>query len=120
MKIVYKKPWFWFIITFTQPEAKWGTVILSLGSTIYTFKEMNGGELAHEMCHGKQDRYSMIIAIINVIRGSFDKKYYLWCEIQAYIAQNKVDPRPEYYAKCISGPVYNDLITYEEALKLFK
>lgn len=119
MKIVYKKPWFWFIVMYIQPEAKWGSVILSLGNVIYTARRLSIGEFAHESEHGRQDHYSKIYAIANVIRGYFDKKYYLWCEIQAYIVQNKLEPNPELYARYISGPVYNNIVSYEEALQLF-
>lgn len=121
MKIVNKKPWFWWIINIFSPNAKWGTVTLSLGDTIYTLKHpLSKGEIIHEQVHGRQDHHSKIIAILNAFRCLLDKKYYLRCEIEAYQAQNKVDYQPERYASYLSGPVYNNIISYEEALQYFK
>lgn len=119
MKIVHKKPWFWWIITLIQKEAVWGNVILSLGNVIYSKNKLTDGELAHEKTHLTQDKYSKIIAIINWVRAYFDQKYYLKCEAEAYQAQNKIERNPQLYASYLSSSVYNNIISYEEALKLF-
>lgn len=119
MKIVYKKPWFWWIIRIVSPNAKWGFVTLAFGDTIYTHRVLSRAEIAHEEAHGRQDRHSKFFAFINAIRCHIDKKYYLRCEIEGYQAQNMIMPNPQMYARNLSSSLYNNIISYEDALKHF-
>ena len=49
MKLVTKKPWWWFIT-----GAKWGECAVTLGSSIYYPKELPPPILEHEKVHIKQ------------------------------------------------------------------
>lgn len=110
----------WWIVKMFNPQAHWGSVIFSFGDTIYTHKyPLSKTELAHEKVHLQQHHYSKLFAIYDAVRSFIDKKYYLQCEIEAYQAENKIERNPQLYAWCLSSPVYNNLISYEDALKLF-
>lgn len=112
---------FWWIVKIFNPHAVWGNVVFSFGDTIYYNhqSQLTTDILAHEKVHLKQQHYSKIFAIYDTIRCIIDKKYYLRGEIEAYQAQNRVNPNPRAYASHLSSPVYNNIISYEEALELF-
>lgn len=119
MKIKYRKPLFWFLVKIFNPNAKWGEVILTFGDTIYTSRVLTAAQEAHEKIHLKQQHYSKLFAIYDSLRSLVDKEYYLKCEIEAYQVQNKIERNPQLYAAHLSSSIYNNLISYEEALKLF-
>lgn len=120
MKIKYKKPLFWWVVSFFHPGAEWGKVIFAFGDTIYTAKILNEAELAHEKVHLKQHKHSKMYAFFFALMCTISKKFFLKAEIEAYQAENKIKPNPFQYARSLSSKVYNDMITYEEALKLFQ
>lgn len=120
MKIVTKKPWFWGIVQYFYPDAHWGKVVLAFGDTIYSQKyPLSKAEMAHEEVHLRQHLHSKFVAFFLAIYSRLNIRYYLRCEIEAYKAQNEVERNPEMYARHLSSPVYNNIISYEDALKLF-
>jgi hypothetical protein len=119
MKIVYRKPLFWNIVTWFYSNAVWGKVIFTFGDTIYAPHLLDKAIETHEMVHIKQHHSSKLFACYVFLRCYFDKKYFLKIETEAYQAENKIVYAPEKYARNISSSVYNNIISYKDALKLF-
>lgn len=127
MKILYRKPRLWFIVRLFYPQAKWGKVAFTFGDTIYASKQLSADLEAHEKVHCKQHHFSKLYACWVFIRYRFDREYRLFMEIPAFQAQWDVWKNSSQaihvknsLANSLCGPLYGNLISYEEAFALFK
>ncbi len=119
IKIKESKPMLWFIIKLFYPKAEWEKVAFTFGNTIYGVN-LSSDIIAHEMVHVKQQHYSKIFACYSFLRYWISSKYRLSMEIPAYQEQWKHGGiTKEKLARNISSPLYGNMISYEEALKLF-
>lgn len=84
MKIVNKKPWWWFLTSQAWDEK----YVMTLGSTIYSAKlEIEEETIVHEMVHIKQCKGSLLKSIWFVFKDSFDKENLFKAELEAYKEQ---------------------------------
>jgi hypothetical protein len=131
MRIVYKKPWFWFLVKLFQPDVDFDNVAMSFGDTIYCSRTISAHQLVHEQVHVKHMRESKVIGILYFIAYAFSRKFRRECEIEAYQAQfdyirnshsdkELIEKARIQLAKHISSDVYPGMITYEEALQEIK
>lgn len=83
MRIINKKPWWWFIT-----GKKWGTVAMTWGNTVYGTREgLRPDIMAHEMEHIRQNKGKWYISLWFLIRCTFDEKFYKRLEYEATQAQ---------------------------------
>jgi len=111
MKIVNKKPWFWFIFQVIL-GVKWEKHILTFGDTIYSSVEIEEERLIHESVHLRQQGYSKIKAIPLILRYLWDKNFRVENEMEAY--QAECDWIVKTYDKKTAA------IYYEEKIKILE
>jgi hypothetical protein len=100
-------------------------VIFTYGDTIYCKNEIPDYKIAHESTHIKQqgnnpDEWWA--------RYFVDTEFRLQQEIEAYLAENKILNKikdrnarfriKDFNARCLSGKMYGNIISYNEALKM--
>lgn len=128
MKIKNKRPLFWFMVKMFFPSVEWNKVAFTFGDTIYSSQPLSKAILGHELVHIEQHRNSKLFAMYIFIRYFFSKKFRLELEIPAYQAEWKIikktekdtDKKRVRLALSISSKLYGNMISYDEALKLFK
>ena len=129
IKIVYKKPWFWFISKIFFPAVDFNKHTAIFGDTIYT-KEypLPDYRLVHEKVHAEQCRYSKLYYLFFVMpRYILSKKFRHQCELEAiqaayqFVKKKYGEKIGEEFldkaAQSLSGPIYGNLVSYEEAKK---
>jgi len=125
MKIKRKKPFLAYILAFKFPMILEDTTTMVWGDTMY---RANGNDnlqdhfLAHEQTHIRQQK-NKLNGIIWWIKYSFSKQFRLNQEIEAYRKQYKVlgDPRLLHQiATDLSGRLYGNIISYDEAVRSIK
>lgn len=130
MKIIYKKPVIWPLVRLAFPGAHWGQVLLTWGDGIYTSKPLSVDLLSHESVHIVQQKMSKLWGLVWWALYVFSSKFRLAQEIPAHQAQwkticatikdrNQRDRARRQLATFISGPIYNKMISFDEAYKLF-
>jgi len=125
MQIKQKKPWLAYILALKFPLILDKDTLMVWGNTIYYEGEekVTGHLLKHEKVHIKQCRGSKWIGLLWWLRYSFSKKFRLSQELEAYRVQYKHSGDPRvliHIANDLSGKLYGNLISYEEAIKLIK
>lgn len=126
MKIVNHNPWFFWILKFFFPHLNPTYTIVAFGDTIYTVRDLPEHLIVHEKVHLDQQHHSRFVGWIffffYIVRPSFR----LRVEVEAYQAQWKYIEQTEVDANYkkklldwvvsdLSGPLYNNMITREEA-----
>lgn len=83
MKLVTKKPFWWFIT-----GREWGTVAMTWGDKIYGSPEaLRPDIIAHEMEHIRQHKGKWYVSLWFLIRSTFDHKFHEKLESEARRAQ---------------------------------
>lgn len=134
-KIIYKKPFIkLFFLKIFFPTFNWeGTNAIMgdafvFGYKIYTKDKLSYFQKAHELIHIQQQRGNFIGAVkwwYNYIRNSI---FRLAQEAEAYRFEhqlfrkyvhdrNKIALHLDFCCRVLSGPLYKNLISYEEAKK---
>lgn len=129
MKIKYKNPWFFFILKWFFPGLDPESSIITFGDTIYSKRGFPDDVLIHEGVHIKQQHGSKIFAVFFTILFIASPKFRLKVELEAYreqyrslvgICPNLAKGVLDRSARDLSGPLYNNLITYERAIALIR
>ncbi len=128
MKIIYKNPWFFFILKWFFPALNSETAIITFGDTIYSKHNFPDDVRIHEEEHIKQQKGSKLFAVYFTIRFILSPVFRLKMELEAYRVQYKYAWSKGLItyqiltesAKLLSGPLYGNLLTYDEAIKLIK
>lgn len=130
MEISNKKPLIWPLVHLFFPAARWGEVIVAWGPKIYAARPFSEDLLAHEIVHGVQQHMSKIVGLWWWFRYITSTKYRLAQEIPAHIRQwsvivkvikdrNALDRSRRRLATSMSSDVYKNMISFDEAYKLF-
>jgi len=122
MKIKSKKPFLAYILMFKFPAIVEDTTIMVWGDTSYTTHELPDHLIAHEETHIRQQK-NKLLGLVWWTRYVFSKKFRLSQELEAYRSQYKVSGDPmvlHQIAKDLSGELYGNLISYDEAIKQIK
>lgn len=125
MNIVHEKPRFFFILKLFFPEADWDAgVIVTYGKNIYCKYVLTHPLVMHEQTHVRQQEGKIIWWWF--IKYSLYPKFRLSVEIPAHRAEYRAiagfDGNKkgwlELIAGRLSGPLYNNMVTLDEAKKL--
>lgn len=130
MKIIYKKPLFWFLVRLFFSNAKWGEVILTFNGKIYSRDVIRRDLIIHEGVHWLQQK-SFIGSCIWWIHYCFSKEFRLSQEIPAHQAQykeicllikdrNNQSKILRQLGESLSSPVYGNIIDLKDAIKIIK
>jgi hypothetical protein len=89
-KIVYKKPWIWWLLKLVFKEINWNFTVVTIGNTIYSSRPIHPRVLAHELVHVRQQKASKLYAYCYFIpRYIFDKNFRIKVEAEGYAEENK-------------------------------
>lgn len=125
MILIHDKPKFWWLLKLFFPKAKWDEgVILTYGDKVYCKFDLGDELIAHEQVHVKQQKGRS--KILWFLRYWASSKFRLSSEIPAHRAEYKAHSGNEksrlvylnFVASRLSGPLYKNMITLEEAKKL--
>ena len=125
MKIKNKKPWLAYILVLRFPLILKKSTLMVWGDTIYYEGEEKviGHLLEHEKTHIIQSRGSKWIGLIWWLRYCCSKRFRLKQELEAYRVQYKASGDPRVLMKIaqdLSGQLYGNVCSYEEAVKMIK
>lgn len=129
MRIIYKKPVLWPVISFFFPAIEWDKIVMTFGHRIYTAKELRQDIIEHEKVHMKQQTRWLFIAFIMVTIYFISKRFRLKMEVPAYRAQYQYlithtdDPEKKALAlfnmaNQLSSPIYGSMVSLQEAKRL--
>lgn len=128
--IVNKKPALLFILKYFFPMAGDENVVITFGLNIYSLVPLSPDLFRHELTHCYQQGFSRIKATIWWIRYILDKKFRYYQEVEAY--RNQYYYAQRHYkrerafrvlrqiASDLSGPIYGNLVSQEQAMKDIK
>ncbi len=132
-EIVRRKPWWLGFVTavVSRADVFGNGGVVTVGSRIYSRDEIGPGVLAHELTHVRQQTPGRWRTIAYIVRYSLSRKYRLKAEVEAYRAQFRtmqdfVKDRNEQakilavLAGGLSGPLYKNLVSKEEAMELLR
>lgn len=128
MKLKIKKPFLAKILKLKFKEITKSTTIMVWGNTSYGANKLSADLIKHELTHIKQQRGSKLYGLWWWFKYVVSVKFRLSQEIEAYRNQyqcfcrnvrNESQRREflELKARDLSGEMYNNSITFEEALK---
>jgi hypothetical protein len=79
MKLITKKPWWWFIT-----GRRWGEVAMTWGNNVYCAEDKWTPRIRrHEECHVRQHKGSNWVAFYHLVRSTFSEEYYNKLEDEA-------------------------------------
>lgn len=119
MKFKPNKPSLVHILKWKFPAIMDDTTIMVWGDVIYTPHKLSPQLLAHEKVHIKQQR-NKPLGLIWWFRYTLSPKFRLKQEIEAFRAQygaNRTQDELYTIATNLSGEMYNNIISFEEAAK---
>lgn len=121
--VVHRKPMFYWLLKKFFPSAEWNAgVIITYGNKIYCKYELPPSLIAHELTHVKQQRVPLYWWIRYVLSASFRFNQELEAHQNEYKAIGGRPKQKQFYlegiADRLSGPLYNNLVSKEEAKRL--
>lgn len=127
MKISHNKPPHWWIMHKVF-KCDWNRTAFAFGDTIYSATPLDAHLIIHEKTHLDQQFHSEFFAWIWLFFYICSRSYRFHAELQAYRAQweyiKRTEPR-KYQAPLIaviasnlSGKLYGNLISFDEAVDL--
>ncbi len=118
MIIVHEKPKFFWLLKLFFPSADWGEgIIVTYGGKVYCNYYLTDSLIAHEQVHLNQQEGK--IMWLWFLRYFFSPKFRLRVEIPAHRAEYESDKENlKFIASRLSGPLYKNMLTYQEAVKL--
>ena len=130
-RIVYKPPPYLFLWRLFFPNCNFEKNVFVWGKDIYTKYKLDQPLFVHEYTHCEQQQLSKWYGIIWLIRYIKSPKFRLSQELEAYQNQYKYycfrDKDKNYRAKFLnklasdlSSPLYNNLISFSQALEAIK
>ena len=123
MKIRNRKPWYYYLWLLRFPNAKWedGTIFV-WGNTVYCKNKLVEPIVVHETVHINQMKGSYIRGLVWLFNYALNPQFRMRQEIPAHQAEYKVagDKYLEPIARRLSGKLYNNLMTFEQACVILK
>lgn len=136
--IVYRNPKFFWLLKIFFPALDRESSIITYGDTIYTKHPIPKDWEIHEMIHVRQQKGNKFYAFFYTIVFIFSRGFRFRMELEAFREQHRwnqdhftgvglvvgfqkhIDLILEASAKNLSGPLYKNLVSYDEAIKLIK
>lgn len=125
-QFIQRMPWFYFLIKWQFPHIDRRWVIITFADKVYCRNELREDIMRHEEVHCKQQGWSKWGALKWWIRYVKEPEFRLEQEVEAYQVQyqyiyrhygrDKAWMAVQDLAKDLSGPMYNNLIGFREAV----
>lgn len=123
MKIKNTKPKYFWVLKYFFPEADWDKgVIVTYGKNVYCKHKLTDPLIAHEFTHVRQQTFPIYWWFKYALSPKFRFSQELPAHRAEYQAIKGYDNNKKEWLKLIagrlSGPLYNNMVTLEEAKRL--
>jgi hypothetical protein len=120
---VHKKPMFYFVVRYFFPSADWDKgVIITYAPYVFSKHDLPESLIAHELTHVNQQKHPLLWWIRYIFSPKFRFKEELEAHCNEYKSIVGTDRNKQFYLDAIadrlSGALYNNLVSKEEAKRL--